>query len=93
MQPNAAPAISLCFLSQPVDWAATNRQPVSALFVLLCPTVRVHLHLVSRLVSALRDPAFRDLVRRQAPDDELLSQARRLETAAAPARDGHPETA
>ena len=92
VQPNAAPAISLCFLSQPVDWAAVNRQPVSALFVLLCPTVRVHLHLVSRLVSALRDAPFRELVRRQASDDELLCRAHKLETAAA-TPSGHPETA
>jgi PTS system nitrogen regulatory IIA component len=68
-----------------------NREPVTALFVLLCPTVRVHLHLVSRLVSALRDATFRDLVRRQAPDHELLSQARKLESAAPP-RNGQTET-
>jgi PTS system nitrogen regulatory IIA component len=92
VQPNAVPAISLCFLGQPVDWAAANRQPVSALFVLLCPTVRVHLHLVSRLVSALRDPMFRDLVRRQAADDEILSHAKKMETTAAPTGNGHPET-
>jgi len=91
VQPNTAPAITLCFLSQPVDWAAVNREPVTALFVLLCPTVRVHLHLVSRLVSALRDATFRDLVRRQAPDHELLSQARKLESAAPP-RNGQAET-
>ena len=93
VQPNSDPAIALCFLSQPVDWAAANRQPVSALFVLLCPTVRVHLHLVSRLVSALKDPVFRDLVRRQAPDAEILSQARRLESAADPSSNGRSESA
>ena len=54
--------------------------------------MRVHLHLVSRLMTALRDAAFRDAVRRQATDDEILSQVRKLETAAA-TPSGQPETA
>ena len=70
-----------------------DRAAMIAALLLLWPTVRVHLHLVRRLASALRDAAFRDLVRQQAPDGEILSHARRLETAAAPARAGHPETA
>jgi PTS system nitrogen regulatory IIA component len=93
VQPNAAPAITLCFLAQPVDWAAANRQPVNALFVLLCPKVRVHLHLISRLVSALRDPTFRDLVRRQAPDEEIHARARFLESSTASPRNAPAETA
>lgn len=72
------PTVSLCFLERPVDWGALDRQPVSVLFITLAATVRSVLQLHSRSFFALRDPAFRDAVRRQASRDELLAEARRV---------------
>ena len=43
------PLITLCFLERPVDFGALDGQPVDTLFTLISPTVRAHLHLLSRL--------------------------------------------
>src|SRR5947209_9750516 len=50
------PMITLCFLDPPVDFGALDGKPVYALFSLISPSPRVHLHLLSRLAFALRDP-------------------------------------
>jgi PTS system nitrogen regulatory IIA component len=71
--------VSLCFLDQPIPYGAADRQPVHTLFALVSPTVRDHLALLARLAAALKDPAFREVIRRRAPADEILAQVRRLE--------------
>lgn len=84
------PMITACFLERPVDFGALDGEPVNVLFTLISPTVRAHLHLLSRLSFALRDPAFKDAVVRQAGREELMAAADRCERAwdlaAAPAR-------
>jgi len=67
------PMITVCFLDKPVDFGALDGVPVTVLFALISPTVRAHLHLLSRLSFALRDATFRDAVIRQASRDELLA--------------------
>jgi PTS system nitrogen regulatory IIA component len=73
------PSICLCFLDRPIDFGALDGQPVFALFSLVNPTVRTHLHLLSRLSFALHDPPFKTAITRQAARDEILDQARRVE--------------
>jgi PTS system nitrogen regulatory IIA component len=73
------PMITVCFLERPVDFGALDGQPVQALFTLISPTVRAHLHLLSRLSYALRDPAFKEAVVRQASREELMAAAERCE--------------
>ena len=73
------PSICLCFLEQPIDFGSLDGQPVFALFSLVNPTVRTHLHLLSRLSFALHDPQFKTAITRQAARDEILDQARRVE--------------
>lgn len=73
------PMITACFLERPVDFGALDDQPVHALFTLISPTVRAHLHLLSRLSYGLRDPAFKDAVVRQAAREELMAAAERCE--------------
>jgi PTS system nitrogen regulatory IIA component len=53
-----APHIAACFLRTPVDFRAVDDQPVTVLFVMLCPTVKAHLHLLSRLSYGLRNAEF-----------------------------------
>ena len=85
-----APSITLCFLERPVDFGALDGQPVFALFLLLCPSVRAHLHLLGRLAFGLRQPEFSRAVREQAGRNVILEQAARVDAlcgeAAAPAR-------
>jgi len=70
------PAICLCFPEKPVEFDAIDNQLVHTLFTLVAPSVRIHLHLLSRLALALRDPGFRDALKRQLPRDEILAIAR-----------------
>jgi PTS system nitrogen regulatory IIA component len=52
---------------------------VHTLFSVISPTVRAHLHLLSRLAFALRDAGFKAaLLARQSPD-AILREARRVE--------------
>jgi nitrogen PTS system EIIA component len=71
------PTITLCFLENPVDFAALDGLPVTILFTLVNPTVRTHLHLLSRLAFILSDKGFRDVLKRQGSRDEILLEARR----------------
>jgi PTS system nitrogen regulatory IIA component len=65
------PTVTLCFLERPIDFGALDGQPVTTLFTLISPTVRAHLHLLSRLAFALRDPRFNAVVRAQASREEI----------------------
>ena len=75
--------VTLCFLEKPIDFGALDGKPVHALFSMISPTARTHLHLLSLLAFALRDPAFRDCIARRASADEILAAVRRLEADAA----------
>ncbi|MFI5341533.1 MAG: PTS sugar transporter subunit IIA [Candidatus Methylomirabilales bacterium] len=72
--------ITLCFLEKPVDFGALDGQPVHCLFTMVSPTVRAHLHLLSRLAFALRDSGFQGVIRRQGLRDEILAELRRVES-------------
>jgi PTS system nitrogen regulatory IIA component len=71
------PTITLCFLENPVDFAALDGLPVTTLFTLVNPTVRTHLHLLSRLAFILNDRGFRDVLKQQGSRDDILAAARR----------------
>jgi len=49
-------------------------------FLLVTPTVRTHLHLLSRLSAALHDPVFRDAILRRVSAEEIIEEARRVES-------------
>ncbi|NLF22390.1 MAG: PTS transporter subunit EIIA [Lentisphaerae bacterium] len=61
----AEPIIMLCFLETPIDFRAIDGRPVNTLFTMICPTVRIHLHLLARLGFVLRDPEFKAALQRQ----------------------------
>jgi PTS system nitrogen regulatory IIA component len=77
------PSLTLCFLRQPVDFAAPDGQPVFALFFLVSPTTRAHLQMLAKIAYVLRQPAFREAIRSRAPAPRLLEVARNVEGAAA----------
>lgn len=52
------PRITTCFPAAPVDFEAIDKLPVFVMFILLCPSVKTHLHLLSRLAYFVRDDAF-----------------------------------
>lgn len=50
--------IAACFLKNRVDFHAVDKKPVDLLFVLVAPSAKHHLHLLSRLSFCLRDDSF-----------------------------------
>lgn len=72
------PLVALCFLEQAIEFGALDGQPVQTLFTVISPTVRAHLHLLSRVAFALRDREFKALLLAQAGRDELLGSIRRI---------------
>ena len=75
------PSITLCFLASPIDFHALDGKPVNTLFTLISPTVKTHLHLLSWLSYALRNPVFKEAVKRQAPCEELMARLAAAEAA------------
>jgi len=73
------PSITICFLARPVDFEAIDDKPVTTVFLLVTPTVRSHLYLLSRISAALYDPIFKEAILRRAAADEILGEARRVE--------------
>jgi len=73
------PFVSLSFLEEPIDFGAIDGKPVHALFMLASPTVRAHLHMLSRISFALRDPGLKSVIERQAGRREILDEVRRVE--------------
>lgn len=74
-------SISLCFIEKPVDFAAFDGQPVFAIFLLISPTVRMHLHLLSHLSFALHDPELKATLTRRAVPTAILAEFGRVERA------------
>jgi PTS system nitrogen regulatory IIA component len=69
------PLISLSFLAGPIEFDSPDGKPVHALFTLVSPTVRTHLHLLSRLTFALRKPEFFSLIAERAEARAILTAA------------------
>lgn len=69
--PPDSPIITTCFAEKPVPYSAIDDQPVSILFLLISPTIKHHLHLLSRLSYCIRDGDFVDFLQTQ-PDAGAL---------------------
>jgi len=74
------PIVCLSFLEKPIDFGALDGKPVSCLFTLVSPTVKAHLHLLSRLAYILRDKGLRGILQKQGSRDEILSGIARIES-------------
>jgi nitrogen PTS system EIIA component len=75
------PSITLCFLDHPIDFKAIDGQPVSTLFTLISPTVRAHLHILSRLGFVLQNQEFKTAIKEQASREDLMETLSRAEAA------------
>lgn len=72
------PAVTLCFLENPIEFGALDGKPVNTLFTIVSPTIRSHLHVLSSLAFALRDADFNAAVSAQASREILMAEARRI---------------
>lgn len=67
------PSVTLCFLENAIDFGALDGRPVSILFTLISPTVRAHLHLLSRLAFVLRQADFKRVVLEKSSRETIAS--------------------
>ena len=84
----AAPAVAVSYLAAPVDFEAIDGKPVHTLFTMVSPSVRVHLHLLALLATALRDLDVLAAVTARAPEPELIEALARVETSLPQRRGG-----
>lgn len=78
------PMVTLCFLEQPIEFGAIDGQPVHTLFTIISPTIRAHLHLLSRLGFALRQPAFSEAITKQGPREAILAACQAVDLSIPP---------
>jgi PTS system nitrogen regulatory IIA component len=78
-RPPDSPVITTCFTKNSVQYGAIDDRPVSILFLLISPTVKHHLHLLSRLSYCIRDGAFVDFLQTQPDAGALHSRVAEFE--------------
>lgn len=64
--------ILTCFLKNKIDFKALDNKPVSVLFVVVCPSVKSHLSILSQISFCLRDDSFIDLLNGSPDHDEFF---------------------
>ena len=75
------PMITLCFLETPVDFNAIDGKPVHTLFVMVSPVLRAHLHLISRVSYALKQPDFVSVIENRNTREEIFAAAANIDRA------------
>lgn len=81
------PLVTVCLLAQPIDFGSTDGMPVHTLLVIVAPSVRMHLHLLSLLSAVLHDAGVRSKLESRASAEEILREIERVEAAQARARE------
>jgi PTS system nitrogen regulatory IIA component len=88
IESGTTPMLAVTFPENLITWNDAGAE-VRVIFTLICPTVRLHLRLLARLIFALHDRAFDNLLQVRATPERLLEAARQLDhvtAQAAPAR-------
>jgi len=75
------PTVTLCFLEHPIDFDAVDGRPVDTLFTFISPSIRAHLHLLSRLSFVLQDKQFKAAIEKRASREVLMEALARAEAA------------
>jgi len=73
------PKVALCFLAQPVEFGALDGKPVQILFTIISPTIRMHLHLLSKLAYCLREQHVRDTLGNKSDAGTIMNVIREIE--------------
>jgi PTS system nitrogen regulatory IIA component len=72
---------ALSFLTNPLDLHASDGRAIDTFFLLICPTIHMHLAMLAKLAYGLKDETFREAVRRRASPEEIVQIAAALEGA------------
>ena len=63
--------ITTCFLKNRIDFHSMDNKPVHVMFIIVCPTSKSHLYLLSRLSFCLRNDGFTALLN-DTPDPDTF---------------------
>jgi PTS system nitrogen regulatory IIA component len=74
------PLVILGLLAQPIEFDAVDGRPVHALFLVISPTTRSHLHILARLSFVLRDRSVRERLAARAPASDILKTMEGVES-------------
>ena len=74
------PMIVTCYPQAPLDFNAIDARPVFVLFLLLSTSVKIHLHLLSKLAFCIRDNDFVSFLKGAPSADRLFSKITELES-------------
>ncbi len=74
------PTVTLSFLENPIDYLALDGEPINIFFTLISPTVRAHLHLLSKLGFVLRTPTFKKVISEVGSREEIFTILNKLES-------------
>lgn len=72
--------VTLGLLKHPVEFDAIDGKPVHTLFMVVSPTVPVHLRILAQLGFLLRDDVLRDMLRTRASAEDLIDRIEMLES-------------
>lgn len=67
------PVIATFFLKDPVDFGAIDDKPVTVMFVIICPSVQSHLHLLSMVSFCVREDSFISFLNTLPKSDDFYS--------------------
>jgi len=68
------PAITTCFFEKPIDFEAIDKRPVFVMFVLLSPSIKIHLHLLSKLSYCVRSNKFVEFLKTYPASEQLFKK-------------------
>ncbi len=74
------PMIILGLLQRPIEFGAVDGRPVHSLFLVITPTTRSHLHILSRLGYILQDAGIRKLLADRSPAERILEAMGEVES-------------
>lgn len=73
------PILALCFLERSIDFNAIDEKPVGIVFTIITPTIRSHLHILSRLSYVLQQMDFHRVISNKSDSQEILGTLTRIE--------------
>ena len=65
-------SVSICFLRDPIDFKALDKEPVHTLFVILSADAVRHVEILSRISYLCHEDDFISLLREKAPVKEIF---------------------
>jgi len=75
-------ALALGYLADPLYAATPDGNPIDTIFLLIAPSVRVHLAMLARLAWALKNESFRAAIANRAGGEEIIRVASSIEEGA-----------